>query len=94
VADHRASPPVGFAAVVLAAFPAAGGPFEDAAAEAKGDFKATLTLYQAAANKGSDEAKLAIGSMYLKGRGVKKTPKLRSSGFAVLPKWEISMRKD
>ena len=59
--------------ILMAALPVAAGPVEDAAAaEAKGKYKAAIKLYQAAAKKGSNKAKLAIGNMYMNSRGVKK----------------------
>ncbi len=70
------------AAIVLAALPAAAGPFEDAAeAESKGEYKAAFKLYKAASKKGSDEAKLAIGNMYMNSRGVKKDTKTAIKWF-------------
>ena len=61
------------AALVSVTILMAAGPFEDAAAaEAKGKYKAAIKLYQAAAKKGSNKAKLAIGNMYMNSRGVKK----------------------
>jgi TPR repeat protein len=70
------------AAFVLMAGTAAAGSFEDgAAAEARGDFKTAFKLYRAASKQGSDEAKLAIGILYLNSRGVKKDTKIALKWF-------------
>src|SRR6185503_15600829 len=60
------------AVLLLAATPAAAGPYQDGvAALSSGDYATALKLWQPLADAGSAEAQSQIGVLYLNGRGVK-----------------------